>query len=94
MARQKILRLAERLSLVEHQIAQVEAERDAIVRQGEAPAAQVAPEGRDAQAAARMATLIRSEGIGENDATLLTHEIFYRGDSYRSCIRAPGRKCG
>ena len=35
-ARQEILRLAERLSLVERQIAQVEAERDAIVRQGEA----------------------------------------------------------
>ena len=45
-ARQEILRLAERLSLVERQIAQVEAERDAIVRQGEALAVPVAPEGR------------------------------------------------
>ena len=78
-ARQEILRLAERFSLVERQIAQVEAERDAIVRQGEALAVQVAPEGSDAQAAARMATLTRLKGIGENDATLLTHEIFYRG---------------
>ena len=78
-ARQEILRLAERLSLVERQIAQVEAERDAIVRQGEALAVPVAPEGSDAQAAARMATLTRLKGIGENDATLLTHEIFYRG---------------
>ena len=78
-ARQEILRLAERLSLVERQIAQVETERDAIVRQGEALAVPVAPEGSDAQAAARMATLTRLKGIGENDATLLTHEIFYRG---------------
>ena len=78
-ARQEILRLAERLSLVERQIAQIEAERDAIVRQGEALAVPVAPEGSDAQAAARMATLTRLKGIGENDATLLTHEIFYRG---------------
>ena len=58
-ARQEILRLAERLSLVERQIAQVEAERDAIVRQGEALAVPVAPEGSDAQAAARMAALTR-----------------------------------
>ena len=78
-ARQEILRLAERFSLVERQIAQVEAERDAIVRQGEALAVPVAPEGSDAQAAARMATLTRLKGIGENDAALLTHEIFYRG---------------
>ena len=78
-ARQEILRLAERLSLVERQIAQVEAERDAIVRQGEALAVPVAPGGSDAQAAARMATLTRLKGIDENDATLLTHEIFYRG---------------
>ena len=34
------------------------------------------PEGSDAQAAAKIATLTRLKGIGANDATLLTHEIF------------------
>ena len=36
------------------------------------------PEGSDAQAAAKIATLTRLKGIGENDATLLIHEIFSR----------------
>ena len=31
------------------------------------------------QAAAKIATLTQLKGIGENDATLLTHEVFYRG---------------
>ena len=77
-ARQEVLRLSERLSLVERQIAQVEAERDAVARSGaKLPIAKVA-EGSDAQAAAKIASLTRLKGIGENDATLLTHEIFYR----------------
>ena len=37
-----------------------------------------ASEGSDAQAAAKIATLTRVKGIGENNATLLTHEVFYR----------------
>ena len=78
-ARQEILRLVERLSLVERQIAEVEAERDAIVRQGETCPAPAAPEGSEAQAAARIAMLTELKGIGENDATVLTNEIFYRG---------------
>ena len=45
-ARQEILRLVERLSLVQRQIAEVEAERDAVVRQGEAIPAPVAAEGK------------------------------------------------
>ena len=77
-ARQEVLRLSERLSLVERQIVQVEAERDAVARSGaKLPIAKVA-EGSDAQAAAKIASLTRLKGIGENDATLLTHEIFYR----------------
>ena len=78
-ARQEILRLAERLSLVQRQIAEVEAERDVVVRQGGAIPAPVAPEGSQERAAAKIATLTRLKGIGANDATLLEHEIFYRG---------------
>jgi transposase len=77
-ARQEVLRLAERLALVERQIAQVEAERDRVVRSGAQLSAADLPEGVDAQAAAKIATLTRLKGIGANDATLLTHEIFYR----------------
>ena len=72
------MRLAERLTLVERQIAQVEAERDATVRQGEAFAMPEVPEGSEVQAAVKIATLTRLKGIGANDATLLTHEIFCR----------------
>ena len=77
-ARQEIFRLVERLSLVRRQIAEVEAERDAVVRQGEAIPAPVAPEGSWEKAAAKIATLSQLKGIGANDATLLEHEIFYR----------------
>ncbi len=77
-ARQEILRLVERLSLVQRQIAEVEAERDAVARQGEAIPAPVAPEGSQEKAAAKIATLTQLKGIGANDATLLEHEIFYR----------------
>lgn len=78
-ARREILRLVERLTVVERQIAEVEAERDAVVCQGAGFAASAAPEGSEARAAFRIATLTRLKGIGANDATLLTHEIFYRG---------------
>ena len=78
-ARREILRLAERLSLVERQIAEVQAERDAVVREGAALTASDAAEGSEARAAFKIATLTELKGIGANDATLLTHEIFYRG---------------
>ncbi len=78
-ARREILRLVERLALVEQQIAEVEAERDAVAREGAALAESVAPEGSESRAAFRIATLTRLKGVGANDATLLTHEIFYRG---------------
>ena len=77
-ARQEVLRLSERLSLVERQIAQVEAERDAVARSGAKLSIAGLPEGSAAQAAAKIASLTRLKGIGENDATLLTHEVFYR----------------
>ena len=82
-ARHEILRLLERLRLVESQIAQVEAERDAVVRQGEALPASVTCEKSEAPPAARIATLTHLKGIGPNDATLLTHEVFYRRFSNR-----------
>ena len=78
-ARCEIERLAERLALVERQIAALEAERDAAVRRG---AAVAAPDGCGdgaARAAARVATLVRLKGIGANDATLLAHEVLWRG---------------
>ena len=78
-ARREVLRLAERLSLVERQIAEVQAERDAVVREGAALAASVVSEDSEARAAFKIATLTELKGIGANDATLLTHEIFYRG---------------
>ena len=78
-ARQEIVRLTERLSLVERQIAQVEAERDRVARSGAKLSIADVPQGSDAQAAAKIGTLTRLKGIGENDATVLTHEIFYRG---------------
>lgn len=78
LARQEILRLVERLSLVERHIAEVEAERDEVIRQGEALSAPVGLEDGGAQAAAKAAMLTRLKGIGENDATVLTNEIFYR----------------
>ena len=78
-ARQEIERIKERLSLVERQIAEVEAERDAAVRMGaDVPIANV-PEGSEEQTAAKIATLTQLKGIGENDATVLVHEIYYRG---------------
>ena len=78
-ARRETLRLVERLALVERQIAEVEAERDAVVREGAALAASDAAEGSEARAAFKIATLTELKGIGANDATLLTHEIFYGG---------------
>ncbi len=79
LARQEIERLKERLSLVERQIAEVEAERDGVAKTGAEFSIADAPEGSNEQAAAKIATLTRLKGIGENDATVLTHEIFYRG---------------
>ena len=78
-ARQEIERLKERLSLVERQIAEVEAERDEVARSGAKLSVADALEGSSQQAAAKIATLTQLKGIGENDATLLTHEVFYRG---------------
>ena len=75
-ARQEIERLAERLGLVMRQIEAVEAERDAAVRRAEADRRAAA--GSRARADASIATLSRLKGIGTNDATLLTHEVFYR----------------
>ena len=79
LARQEILRLAERLALVERQIVQVEAERDEAAQSGAKLSIADVPEGSVAQAMVKIATLTRLKGIGENDATLLIHEIFYRG---------------
>ena len=78
-ARREVLRLAERLALVLRQVAEVEAERDAAAQSGESIRVGDAPQGSEQQASAKIATLAALKGIGPNDATLLTHEIFYRG---------------
>jgi len=81
----EILRLAGRLALVQQQLAEVEAERDAVLQPRAAPAPEGAPpecpasaRGTGPEPAAAIAALARLRGIGANDATLLTHEVFYR----------------
>ena len=74
-ARREIERLAERLGLVLRQVEAIEAERDAAVRRAEAEHDEA---DRGARADASIATLAKLKGIGLNDATLLTHEVFYR----------------
>jgi len=77
---QEIERLAERLGLVMRQIEAIEAERDAAVHRAAADAPHHAgtAAGSGARADASIAALTRLKGIGANDATLLTHEVFYR----------------
>lgn len=70
--KREIARELERLALVMGQIAQVEAERDAVVQRADAGAE---PE----QEAAMIAVLNRLKGIGMNDATILVREAFWRG---------------
>ncbi len=77
-ARREIERLAERLGLVMRQVEAIEAERDAAVPAGAAVRRAEAPAGSAARADASIAVLARLKGIGANDATLLTHEVFYR----------------
>ncbi len=74
-ARREIERIAERLGLVMQQVAAIEAERDAAVCRAEAERDEA---DRGARADASIAALSRLKGIGVNDATLLTHEVFYR----------------
>ena len=77
-ARREIERLAERLGLVMRQVEAIEAERDAAVHRTEADRRAAAGAGSAARADASIAALARLKGIGANDATLLTHEVFYR----------------
>ena len=76
MASREIERLAERLGLVLRQVEVVEAERDAAagasIRRAETAV------GSAARAVATIAALADLKGIGANDATPLTHEVFYR----------------
>ena len=70
--------MSERLDLVQQQIATIEAERDLFLRPGVAPEESPPTPGTDLEPAAAIALLSRFRGIGANDATLLTHEVFYR----------------
>ncbi len=73
-ARQEILRISERLALVEEQIAQVEAERDAFVLSGKTISMVDAPEGSQARAAAKIAALTRLKRSGELSAVWVPDE--------------------
>ena len=75
-ARREIERLAERLGLVMRQVETIEAERDAAVHRTGAD--RRAAVGSAARTDVSITALARLKGIGANDATLLTHEIFYR----------------
>ena len=77
-ARREIERIAERLGLVLQQIETLEAERDAAVRAGMSVRRAESASGSATRADTTIATLSRLKGIGANDATLLTHEVFYR----------------
>jgi transposase len=73
--KREITRELERLALVIRQIAQVEAERDAIVRDR---SQQTDTAAEPAQDASMIVTLNRLKGIGMNDATTLAREAFWR----------------
>ena len=84
-ARREIERLTGRLALVQQQLSEVEAERDAVLQLRTTPALKGAAAecpapapGTGVEPAMTIAALARLKGIGANDATLLTHEIFYR----------------
>ena len=60
------------------QIEAVETERDAVVRCADADCCAETAASSAARADTMISTLSRLKGIGANDATLLTHEVFYR----------------
>lgn len=74
--KREILRELERLALVMRQIAQVEADRDAVARVSTPQAGNdvAGPE----RVPAMIALLARLKGIGLNDATILAREAFWR----------------
>ena len=73
-ARREIERLAERLGLVMRQVEASEAERDAAMHRT-AAGRRAAAAGSAARTDVSITALTRLQGIGANDATLLTHEI-------------------
>jgi transposase len=72
--KREIIRELDRLALTMRQLAQVEAERDAIVAEGRQQVDAAAPK----SAAAMIAVLNRLKGIGPNDASVLVREAFWR----------------
>lgn len=73
--KREIVRELERLAMVMEQIARVEAERDAAVRDAGRETGAEAEAGREA---VMMESLARLKGIGMNDATILVREAFWR----------------
>lgn len=74
--KREITRELERLAMVMAQIAQVEAERDAVVRDCNLRADPAVAPARDTM---MIAVLSQLKGIGMNDATILAREAFWRG---------------
>ena len=81
-ARQEILRIAKRLALVEEQIAQVEAARDAVVKSGETVSIVDAPEG---------ILHGHTETIGERLKRDLAAMSPLPATPYEACAKATGR---
>lgn len=74
--KREITRELERLALVMRQIAQVEVERDAVVRDRKLRADSGVEPAHDTT---MIAVLSQLKGIGMNDATILVREAFWRG---------------
>ncbi len=72
--KREIMRELDRLALTMKQMAQVEAERDAVVAEERQQVDAAAP----ARAATMIAMLNRLKGIGPNDASVLVREAFWR----------------
>jgi transposase len=73
----EIIRELQRLALLMQQLAQVEAERDRVIREAKTQLAEepAADRRRDGT---MLATLSRLKGIGANDASMLVREAFWR----------------
>jgi transposase len=71
--KREIMRELDRLTVTMKQIAQVEAERDAVVTEGRQHDGAMPERG-----AVMIATLTRLKGIGPNDASVLVREAFWR----------------
>lgn len=74
--KEEIVRELQRLALVTEQLAQIEAERDRVIREGKEQLKEPVADRR--REGAMIAALNRLRGIGANDASILVREAFWR----------------